>query len=135
MTHTEESSSSGSAPRESMSDGEAQEIFQYRKAAAQEHHRIYENPGRCWLLAYLVPCGLLVGACVSWPLGHKWIHQHLYPSDIAYGVITLVTAACAASGFGLASLIREESHADRAFQPLVSGYLTLLFLFVWWATK
>jgi hypothetical protein len=118
-----------------MSDDEAQEIFQYREVAAREHYRIYEHPGRCWLLAYLVPIGLIVGAYVSWPIEHVWIHQHLCSNDITYGASILVTAACAASGFGLASLIREETHSDRAFQPLLCGWLSLLFLLVWWITK
>lgn len=135
MTRIEDCSSGADLPHQTMSDTEAQEIFQYRKIAAREHYRVYENQGRCWLLAYLVPFGLIVGAYVSWPMGHGWIHQHLCSNDIAFGVFILMTAACAASGFGLVSLIREESHADRAFQPLICGWLVLLFLAVWWITK
>jgi hypothetical protein len=135
MTRIEESSSGGSAPRESMSDVEAQEAFQYRKVAAQEHHRIYENPGRCWLLAYVVPFGLMVGLYVSWLTGHEWIHHHICANDVAYGGFTLAAAAGAAAVFSLLSLFRAEYHADRAFQPLLCGCLTLLYILVWWKTK
>jgi len=135
MVRMEESSSGTNARRQPMSDVESQEAFQYRKIATPEHYRIYEHRGTCWLLAYLVPLGLLVGSFVSRQIGHEWIHHHVCADDVAYGVFTLAAAAGVASGFGLASLFRAEFHADRAFQPLVCGCLTLLYLLVWWKTK
>jgi hypothetical protein len=135
MVRPERFSPGTNARRRSMSEIDAQETFRYRKIAAQEDYRIYENRGRCWLLAYLVPFGLVVGSYVSWQIGHGWIHQHVCATDAAYGVIALAAAAGAASGFGLASLFRAEFHADRAFQPLVCGCLTLLYLLVWWKTQ
>jgi hypothetical protein len=134
MGHLEKSTSEGENPTQAMSDAEAQEAFQYRKIATEEHYRIYENCGRCWLFAYLVPLVVIVGGYVVWLCGSGWIHQHLSENDKAYGVCLLVTGSVAASAFGLASLFRAEFHADRAFQPLVCGCLTLLFLFVWWKT-
>jgi len=134
MAEIEESESGVNGSRQSMSDIEAQEAFQYRKVPAQEHYKIYENLGWCWLFAYLVPFVVIVGGYVWWLIGHGWIHQHVCGSDKVYGVFTLVAAASAASAFGLASLFRAEFHADRAFQPLVCGCLTLLFLLVWWKT-
>jgi len=134
MGHIEKSTSDGKNPTQAMSDAEAQEAFQYRKIAAEEHYKIYENRGRCWLFAYLVPLVVIVGGYVVWLCGSGWIHQHASENDKAYGVCLLVTASVAASAFGLASLFRAEFHADRAFQPLVCGWLTLLFLFVWWKT-
>jgi len=131
MIPVKQSESGGKGPRQSMSDLEAQETFQYRKVAAQEHYRIYENPGRCWLFAYLIPFVVLVGGYVWWLIGHEWIHQHVCGSDVAYSVGALVAAASAAAAFGLASLFRTEFHADRAFQPLLCGCLTLLFILVW----
>ena len=132
MVQSEKSASGVNGPGQSMSDIEAQEAFQYRRVAAQEHYRIYDNLGRCWLWAYLVPLGVLVGGYVWWLIGHAWIHQHVCGSDLAYSVVTLVAAASAAAAFGLASLCRAEFHADRAFQPLVCGWLAMLLLFVWW---
>ena len=134
MTKAEKFETGDKGSKRSMSDIEAQETFQYRKVAAQERYRIYENPGRCWLYAYLAPLLVLIGGYIWWRLGHEWIHQHIWRNDIAYGVFTLIVAASTASGFGIASLSRAEFHADRAFQPLVCGCLTLLFLLVWWKT-
>ncbi len=130
----EKSAFGSQEPVHAMSDIEAQEVFRYRKAAAAEHYKIYDAPDRCWLMAYLVPFVVIVGGYVGWQVAHEWIHRHVCSSGSTYGASLMVLAACAASAFGAASLFRAEYHADRALQPLVSGCITLLLLFVWWKT-
>ena len=112
-------------------DLEAKFLFEYRDLSLPRTFRFVENRGRFWIGSYVVPLIFVVAGWLVWRISahYQWETNRLTPATLAVATLGLSTSS--AIVLALVSIARGESNSYRAYQPLISAFLVILFATVW----